>query len=155
MSIPPEILALCAAGPIAEVARVGYEPFDIDDPIEITFADGRVFYVDVGVVGASDLRVGEGTLLEAAYGHLRAEEPETWANIARDWTRQPLNLPWLIGQKLSDPRRLVMTAPYRIEVGYAFQAGDRRFALFAEADLIYAAALDDPEIASYELAFDA
>lgn len=153
IQVPAEIAALCAAGPIAGIARVGHAPFHIDDPIEITFADGRVFNVDIGPVGATDLRVSEGALLDVAYGHLRTEEPETFAAIARDWTREPIDLPWLIGQRLSDPRRLAMNAPYRVEVGYAFQAGEKRLALFGEADLIYAMALDDPEIASYELGF--
>jgi hypothetical protein len=151
MPAPPEILALCNAGPITRIARVGYAPFDIDDPVEITFADGGVHYVDVGVVGASDLRMGQGTILETAYGHLRAEEPDTWTNIARDWAHEALDLPWALGHRLANPRRLIMTNPYRLEVGYVFDVGGRELALFGEADLIFCAALDDPEIESFKL----
>lgn len=151
MSAPPEILRLCAAGEIASVARVGYEPFDVDDPIEITFADGAIHHVDIGFVGATDIQVHESTLLEHAFGHLRTEEPDTWASIERDWTREEINLPWLVGQRLSNPRRLAMTNPYRVEVGYVFDAGERSLAIFGEADLIHIAALDDPDIAGYGL----
>lgn len=130
---------------------MGHAPFEGDDPIEITFASGAVFYVDVGFEGATDIRVGEGSLLEAAYGHLRTEEPDTYAAIARDWTSEGIDLPWLIGATLAHPRRLTMTNPYRVDVGYVFDVGERRFALFGEADYITAAALDDPELVSFGL----
>mgnify|MGYP001614309925 CR=1 FL=1 len=143
--------ALVAAGPIARIARVGHAPFEGDDPIEITFADGRVFHIDIGFEGATDIRVGEGTLLEAAYGHLRTEEPETFAAIARDWTSEDLDLPWLIGAALTNPRRLAMTNPYRVDVGYVFDAGGRQFALFGEADYITAADLADEELEGFAL----
>ena len=149
------IHALCNAGPIARIARVGHPPFEEGDAIEITFASGAVFYIDVGLEHATDIRVGEGTLLEAAYGHLRTEEPDTFAAIARDWSSGDLDLPWLIGATLSRPRRLTMTHPYRVEVGYVFDAAGKGFALFGEADLIFAAALDDPDIAGFELAVGA
>lgn len=142
---------LVAAGAIARIARVGHEPFEGDDPIEITFADGRVFYIDIGVEGATDLRVGEGTLLEAAYGHLRTEEPDTFAAIARDWTSEDLDLPWLIGAPLTNPRRLAMTNPYRVDVGYVFDAARRQFALFGEADYITAADLADEALEGFAL----
>ena len=143
--------ALCEAGPIARVARVGHAPFDDDDPIEITFANGRVFHIDVGTRTATDIEIREGTLLEGAYGHLRTEEPDTFAAIARDWSSEDIELPWLIGATLSAPHRLVMTHPYRVDVGYVFKAGERELALFGEADLIFAAALDDPELESFRL----
>jgi len=38
-----------------------------------------------------------------------------------------------------------MTNPYRAEVGYVFDAGGKEFALFGEADWVWAVALDDPE----------
>jgi hypothetical protein len=145
------ISALVEAGPIAHIARVGHAPFEGDDPIEITFAGGAVFHIDVGFEGATDIRVGEGSLLEAAYGHLRTEEPDTYAAIARDWTSEDIELPWLIGATLANPRRLTMTNPYRVDVGYVFDAGERQFALFGEADYITAADLDDPELESFAL----
>ena len=145
------IRALCNAGPIARIARVGHTPFGEDDPLELIFVGGAVFCVDVGPEGASDIAVREGALLERAYGHLRAEAPTAFAAIARDWSQESIDLPWLIGMKLSRPRRLTMTHPYRLDIGYAFAAADRDFALFAESDLIFAAALDDPEIDSFKL----
>jgi hypothetical protein len=143
--------ALVAAGAIARIARVGHEPFEGDDPIEITFADGRVFHIDIGLEGATDLCVGEGTLLEAAYGHLRTEEPDTFAAIARDWTSEDLDLPWLIGAPLTNPRRLAMTNPYRVDVGYVFDAARRQFALLGEADYITAADLADEALEGFAL----
>ena len=76
---------LLAAGPIARIARVGYAPFEGDDPIEITFANGRVFNIDIGFEGATDIVVREGTLLETAYRHLRTDEPDAFKAIERDW----------------------------------------------------------------------
>ena len=141
-----EIIAkLIAGGPIARIARVGHAPFDGDDPIEIFFSSGAVFHVDIGLEGATNIKVGEGPLLDAAYGHLRAEEPDTFSAIARDWGHEDIELPWLLGATLSNPRRLFMTNPYRVEVGYVFNAGGKEFALFGEADWIWAIALDDPE----------
>lgn len=93
----------------------------------------------------------EGSLLEHAYGHLRSEDPDAFAAIVRDWTSEDMDLPWLIGAALANPRRLTMTNPYRVDVGYAFDAGDRTLALFGEADYITAAALDDAEIADFHL----
>jgi hypothetical protein len=151
LSLEADIARLVAAGPIAEIARVGHAPFAGDDPIEITFANGAVFHIDVGFEGASDIRVSEGTLLDGAYGHLRTEEPATFVGIARDWTRETIDLPWVIGKTLSDPRRITMTEPYRLDVGYAFDLGGRRLALMGEADFIWAIALDDPEIADFGL----
>lgn len=145
------VAALLAAGPIAEIARVGHAPFDEDDPLEIRFESGAVFHLEVGFESATDLVVGEGALLEAAYGHLRSEEPDSFKAIARDWTSEPLDLPWIKGKTLSNPRRLTMTHPYRVDVGYVFDAGDRQLALFGESDLIFAAALDDPHIESFQL----
>ncbi len=145
------IEALLAAGKITRVARVGHEPFEGDDPIEITFENGAVFHVDIGFEGATDIRIGEGALLEAAYGHLRSEEPETFAAIARDWTSEDIDLPWLVGAALTNPRRLAMTNPYRVDVGYVFDAGERQLALFGEADYIWAADLQDPELESFRL----
>lgn len=146
-----EILKLCAAGPIAGVARVGHPPFDLDDPIEITFASGAVFHVDVGFEGASDIAVREGQLLEHAYGHLRNEDPAAFAAIERDWGSEAIDLPWLTGATLSNSRRLTMTHPYRLDVGFAFDANGRVLALFGESDAIFVAALDDPKIASFAL----
>ncbi|MGE0742993.1 MAG: hypothetical protein AB7O98_16775 [Hyphomonadaceae bacterium] len=146
---------LCAAGPTARVARVGHAPFEDDDPIEITFASGRIFHIEIGFEGATDIRIGEGPLLDAAFGHLRTEEPDTFAAIARDWTSDDMDLPWLAGAALSHPRRLAMSHPYRVDVGYVFDANGRQLALFGEADLIYAAALDDPEIEAYRLVIGA
>lgn len=144
-------VALTRAGKVARIARVGHAPFGDDDPIEITFDTGAIFHIDVGVEGASDLVIIEAPLLEHAYGHLRSEESETFAAIARDWSSEDIDLPWLIGAVLANPRRLAMTQPYAVEVGYVFDADGRDFALFAEADLIFAAALDDPEIADFAL----
>jgi len=145
------VQGLCEAGPIARIARVGYAPFEGDDPIEITFASGKLFHVDVGFEAATDIVVREGTLFEYAYGHLRTEEPDTFAAIARDWTSEDIDIPWLIGATLANPRRLAMTHPYRVDVGYVFDAGGRAFALFGEADYITAAALDDPELEGFAL----
>lgn len=143
--------ALTGAGPIARIARVGHAPFEGDDPIEIFFANGAVFHIDIGFEGATDIVIREGALLDAAYGHLRTEEPNTYAAIARDWTHEDIDLPWLIGARLKHPRRLTMTNPYRVDVGYVFDAGGRDFALFGEADYIHAAALDDPELEGFRL----
>jgi hypothetical protein len=145
------LAALIAAGPIARLARVGHAPFEGDDPIEITFANGRVFHIDIGVQAATDIQIGEGPLLEAAYGHLRTEEPQTFAAIARDWSSEDLDLPWLTGATLANPRRLAMTNPYLVDVGYVFDAGGRQFALFGEADYIWAADLADEELEEFRL----
>ena len=145
------LAALIAAGPIARLARVGHAPFEGDDPIEITFANGRVFHIDIGVQAATDIQIGEGPLLEAAYGHLRTEEPQTFVAIARDWSSEDMDLPWLTGATLANPRRLAMTNPYRVDVGYVFDAGGRQFALFGEADYIWAADLSDEELEQFRL----
>lgn len=137
------IADLLTAGPIARIVRVGYAPFEGDDPIEITFANGKVFNVDIGFEGATDIVVREGTLLEAAYGHLRATEPDAFTAIERDWSSEDIDLPWLIGAILANPRRLAMTNPYRVDVGYVFEVGGRDFALFGEADYISANELSD------------
>jgi hypothetical protein len=139
------IQKLSASGPIARIARVGHAPFDGDDPLEIFFSSGAVFHVDIGMEGATNINVGEGPLLDAAYGHLRTEEPETFDAIARDWGHEDMELPWLVGTTLANPRRLFMTNPYRVEVGYVFDAAGKEFALFGEADWIWAIAFDDPE----------
>ncbi len=146
---------LLAAGPIARIVRVGYAPFEGDDPIEITFESGAVFNIDIGFEGATDIVVREGTLLETAYGHLRTDEPDAFKAIERDWGSEDVALPWLIGATLTNPRRLTMTNPYRIDVGYVFSANGREFALFGEADLIWAIALDDPEAESLALVVSA
>ena len=137
--------ALIEAGKLARIARVGHAPFDGDDPLEIFFESGAVFHVDIGVENATNVKVGEGPLLEAAYGHLRSENPDAFNAIARDWGHEDLDLPWLIGAALTNPRRLYMTQPYRVEVGYVFDAGDRTLALFGEADWVWANALEDSE----------
>jgi hypothetical protein len=146
-----DILKLTRVGQIQEIARVGYAPVEGDDPIEIMFASGALFHVDIGSEAATDILVGEGSLLESAYGHLRSEEPDTWKNIARDWSREALDLPWAIGQTLSAPRRLAMTNPYRVDVGYVFRCGDRELVLMGEADFIWATSLDDPELEQFGL----
>jgi hypothetical protein len=145
------IEALTEAGPIARIARVGYPPFEGDDPIEITFASGAVFSIDVGFESATDINVRAGTLLETAYGHLRKEDPEAFAAIERDWSSEDIDLPWLIGATLKNPRRLAMTNPYRVEVGYVFDANGREFALFGEADYITANELNDEENENFGL----
>jgi len=142
---------LLQAGPIAQVARVGHAPFEEDDPLEITFESGAVFHIEVGFESATDIVVGEGPLLEAAFGHLRTEEPDSFKAIARDWSAESLDLSWLKGQSLANPRRLTMTEPYRVDVGYVFDAGGRQLALFGESDLIFAVALDDPHFESFKL----
>lgn len=142
---------LCAAGAIKRMARVGHAPFEGDDPIEITFESGAIYAIEVGFEGATDIQIIEGTLLESAYGHLRTEEPETFAAIARDWSSEDIALPWLVGARLSNPRRLAMTNPYRVDVGYVFDAGGRQFALFGEADYIWAADLADDELEEFRL----
>lgn len=149
------IEALTKAGPIARIARVGHAPFDVDDPIEIMFEGGAVFHVDVGFEGATDIAVREGPLLDYAYGHLEDEEPDAYAAILRDWTHEDIDLPWLIGATLTNPRRLTMTNPYSVDVGYVFGARGSDFALFGESDLIHAAALDDPELESFKLVIGA
>lgn len=143
---------LMDAGPIARITRVGHAPFEGDDPIEIFFANGAVFHIDIGFEGATDIVIREGALLDHAYGHLHAEEPDTYKAIARDWTHEDMDLPWLIGASLKHLRRLRMTNPYRVDVGYVFDAGGRDFALFGEADYITATTLDDPELESFRLA---
>ena len=143
--------ALIRAGAIGRIARVGHPPFEGDDPIEITFASGAVFSVDIGFEGATDIVVREGTLLETAYGHLRSEDPNTFAAIERDWESEDIDLPWLIGATLANPRRLAMTNPYRVDVGYVFDAGGRQFVLFGEADFITANELGDEENESLRL----
>lgn len=142
---------LLRAGAIARIARVGYPPFEGDDPIEITFASGAVFNIDIGFEGATDIVVREGTLLETAYGHLRAEEPAAFAAIERDWSREDIDLPWLMGATLANPRRLAMTNPYRVDVGYVFEVNGRQFALFGEADFITANELSDDDNESLRL----
>ena len=142
---------LLKAGAIARIARVGYPPFEGDDPIEITFANGAVFNIDIGFEGATDIVVREGTLLETAYGHLRTEEPGAFAALERDWSSEDIDLPWLIGATLTSPRRLTMTNPYRVDVGYLFDANGRQFALFGEADFITANELSDEENESLRL----
>ncbi|MEZ5957666.1 MAG: hypothetical protein R3C27_10710 [Hyphomonadaceae bacterium] len=134
---------LIKAGSIARIARVGHAPFEGDDPIEITFASGAVFNIDIGFEGATDIVVREGTLLETAYGHLREEDADAFAAIERDWESEDIDLPWLIGATLTDPRRLAMTNPYRVDVGYVFDVAGRQFALFGEADYITANELSD------------
>ena len=143
--------ALLAAGPVAYIGRVGHAPFEEDDPLEIVFESGAVFHVEIGFEAATDIVIGEGTLLEAAFGHLRSAELDSFTAIARGWTQEALDLPWLKGQTLANPRRLTMTHPYRVDVGYVFEAGSRQLALFGESDLIFAAALDDPHIESFAL----
>jgi hypothetical protein len=142
---------LINAGAIKRIARVGYPPFEGDDPIEITFANGAVFNIDIGFEGATDIVVREGTLLETAYGHLRQEDASAFAAIERDWDSEDIDLPWLIGATLSNPRRLAMSNPYRVDVGYVFDAGGRQFALFGEADYITANELSDEENESFRL----
>ncbi|MEJ0058260.1 MAG: hypothetical protein WDM79_01110 [Terricaulis sp.] len=149
MSAESDVAALVAAGPIAAIARVGHAPFDIDDPIEIFFQSGALYHIDIGFVGATDIVMREGPLLEHAFGHLRTEEPDTFTAIARDWTSEPIDLAWAIGHTLANPRRLAMTEPYRVEVGYVFDIAGRALALFGEADLIQIGALDDPHIEAY------
>lgn len=139
------IADLLAAGAIARIARVGYAPFEGDDPIEITFANGKVFNIDIGFEGATDIVVREGTLLETAYGHLRADEPDAFKAIERDWSSEDIDLPWLTGAQLANPRRLAMTNPYRVDVGYVFDVNGRDFALYGEADYIIANDLGDEE----------
>jgi hypothetical protein len=139
------IEVLLRAGPIVRIARVGYAPFEGDDPIEITFANGRVFNVDIGFEAATDIVVREGTVLETAYGHLRTEDPDAFASIERDWTSEDIDLPWLIGATLTNPRRLAMTNPHKVDVGYVFDANGRQLALFGEADYITANELNDEE----------
>jgi len=142
---------LLKAGAIARIARVGYPPFEGDDPIEITFENGAVFNIDIGFEGATDIVVRAGTLLEAAYGHLRSEEPNAFAAIERDWSSEDIDLPWVVGATLANPRRLAMTNPYRVDVGYIFDVGGRQFALFGEADFITANELSDEENESLRL----
>jgi hypothetical protein len=111
-----------------------------------------LFNIDIGFQGATGIEISPGSCLERAYSHLRTEEPKTFASIARDWTSAPMDLPWAIGRSLSNPRRLYMTGPYRVEVGFALDCGGRVLALFGEADYLWAADLADPEIASFGLA---
>ena len=101
---------LMKAGVIARIARVGYAPFEGDDPIEITFENGAVFNIDIGFEGATDIVVREGTLLETAYGHLRKEDSNAFAAIERDWGSEDIDLPWLVGARLTNPRRLQLSA---------------------------------------------
>lgn len=143
--------ALMKAGAIARIARVGYPPFQGDDPIEITFASGAVFSIDIGFEGATDIDVREGTLLEVSYGHLREEDANAFAAIERDWGSEDIDLPWLIGATLANPRRLAMTNPYRVDVGYVFDVAGRQFALFGEADYIAANELNDEENEGFRL----
>jgi hypothetical protein len=149
--MPKGIERLLASGPVAEIRRAGYEPLEDDDLIEIAFANGALFNFDVGLQHATDIEIYEGAALERAFGHLRIEEPEAFRQIEKHWTFAPVDLPWAIGQTLTNPRRLIMTQPYRVEVGYAFDCGPKALALFGEADLMFVADLHDPEVASFAL----
>lgn len=139
------------AGAITRIARVGYAPFEGDDPIEITFENGAIFNIDIGFEGATDIVVRAGTLLETAYGHLRSEDPKAFDAIARDWSSEDIDLPWLVGARLANPRRLAMTNPYRVDVGYVFDVAGHQLALFGEADFITANELNDEENESLRL----
>lgn len=145
------VRTLCEAGAIKAIVRVGHAPLGEDDPLEIRFVSGAVFSIDVRAMDASDIAVEEGPYIERAFGHLRAEDAATFAGIERGWTHEALALPWAVGASLTSPRRLAMTQPYRLEVGYVFACGGRELALFGVDDLIIVAALDDPEIADFAL----
>jgi hypothetical protein len=143
--------ALCDAGRLVRIARVGRPPLDDDDAIELTFESGAIFHLDTGPVGASDIAIRSGPLLDHAFGHLLQEEPESWAEISGDWTYLDITPEWAQGGRLSHPRRLAMTKPYRLDVGYLVTVNSRELALFAEADLVFAVALNDPSVAGYGL----
>ncbi len=60
------VQALVESGPIARITRVGHAPFEGDDPIELFFANGAVFHIDIGFEGATDIVIREGALLDYA-----------------------------------------------------------------------------------------
>ena len=64
------IHALCDAGRLVRIARAGRPPLGDDDAIELTFDSGDIFHIDTGPIGASDIVVREGSLLDHAFGHL-------------------------------------------------------------------------------------
>lgn len=152
--------ALCAAGVLTAVRRVGLPPLGGDSELELDFMSPEgesTFSLSIGSVGASDVLIRKGRLLDIAYAHLAAEAPEEYASTAGDWAQaDELSAAWAIGAVLSDPRRLQMTNPYAEIVGFSLQctrAGEivGRLALIGEADFLYAAALQAPELAGYAL----
>ena len=152
--------ALCAAGVLAAVRRVGLPPLEGDSELELDFLSpggGSTFSLTIGPVGAGDVHIQKGRLLDLAYAHLAAEAPEDYAKTAAAWSHadEP-SAAWAIGATLSDPRRLQMTYPYSEIVGFSFvciRAGEiiGRLALIGEADFLYAAELGSPELAGYAL----
>ena len=151
---------LCAAGVLTAVRRVGLPPLGGDSELELDFLSAggiSTFSVCIGPVGAGDIRIHKGHLLEIAYEHLAHEDPEEYAKTARDWVRagEP-SAAWAVGAVLSDPRRLQMTHPYPEIVGFSFaclRAGEivGRLALIGEADYLYAADQEAPELSGYAL----
>jgi hypothetical protein len=155
-----EASALCAAGVLTAVRRVGLPPLGGDSELELDFLSpggASTFSLSVGPVGAGDVHIRKGRLLDLAYAHLAAEAPEDYANTAGAWSHaDELCAAWAIGAALSDPRRLQMTYPYAEIVGFSFlctRAGEivRRLALIGEADFLYAAELGAAELAGYAL----
>ena len=94
-------------------------------------------------LAATLISLGRDVCLIPLYTPLRTDEPDAFKAIERDWGSEDIDLPLLVGATLTNPRRLAMTNPYRIDVGYVFTANGRDFALFGEADYITANELND------------
>lgn len=154
--------ALCGAGVLRAVRRAGFTPVAWKEEVELELDfDGpeglRTFRIMAGAMHANDVGVAEGTVLELFYGHMREEEPDSWAWTVSQWRLdlEP-DAQWAIGACLSNPVRLEMTRPYREIVGFAFDCekdGEKmgRLMLFASADILFAVREDHPEVANYGL----
>lgn len=151
-----DILARLCSSPIKLVERVGFEPLDDDDAIEITLASGAILHVDIGLEHATDVVLYAGPAFSRYYDHLLEEEPLTFTESLEQWRRAPAEgAQWLIGKRLSAPRRLDMTEPYHATVGYAFDVHGQTLALFGIDDLILIGAFDDPGLARFALKIEA
>lgn len=154
--------ALCEAGVLRAVRRAGFKPMMWKEEVELELdfegpAGLRTFRIMCGEIGANDVHVAEGTVLELFYGHLRGEEPESWAEAVAAWRLDPeLDAEWAIGARLVRPVRLEMTKPYAEPVGFAFECERDglslgRLMMFASADILFAVREDHPEVAKYGL----
>ncbi len=154
--------ALCGAGVLRGVRRAGFTPVlwkeEIDIELEFDAGDVmRTFRVMVGPMHASDIQVAEGEALDLAFGHLREEGPESYAETLAGWRLFPEpDAQWAIGTRLANPVRLKMSVPYSETVGFAFDcerdgAIVGRLMLFGEADVLFAVRDNHPEVAKYGL----
>ncbi len=154
--------ALCEAGVLRAARRAGFPPMLWKEEVELELDfEGpkrlRTFRVMTGPTGANDVNVADGTALELFSGHLRDEEPDTYAEIMAAWRLDPEpDVQWAVGARLSRPVRLEMTAPYVEVVGFAFDCERDgrligRLMLFASADILFAVREDHSEVTKYGL----